>query len=91
MILRSPWRSGPGHVDYNDAPLSAPPPVYLSAPAARPPAAGYSGTSHHQSRPAAGDRVLRQRVDGSVAGPRWFRSCPVWSPGPPCPDESRPH
>lgn len=30
---------------------------YLSAPAARPPAARYSGTLRHQSRPAAGGRV----------------------------------
>lgn len=66
--------------------------VYLSAPAARPPAARYSGTLRYQSHRAAGDRGLRQTEHGIVpVHPHWSRSISAGSPGPPCTDESRPH
>lgn len=66
--------------------------AYLSAPAARPPAARYSDTLRYQSRRAAGGRGPRQTEHGIVpVHPRWSCSISAGSPGPLCTDESRPH
>lgn len=75
----------------HDAPLIAPPPVYLKAPVARPPAAGCSDILHCQTRWAAGGAGRRQTAGGSAGSPRQSCSSPQVSLGPSCPSGSRPH